>query len=555
MPVEPLLAGLEAAQPRTRLEAAVALARLGKTEHAAAILPLVSDEDSVIAHTAVQALSRLKAADACFSIVDRADAAPTAHSGALRVLQGLHEPAVVDGLITRLDNETDVARRQGLLIALCRLYNHEGTWTGTSWGTRPDTRGPYYQPEPWASSEKISTVLKRVLDGAAAGEASFLLAQLNRHRVRLDGTLDRLLAMAAKDPALHAAAVNELALGDRVPAAALPLLQGLARAADTPVDVRSQTLIALLKSDDPVAFQAVLAAVTPLSGKLAASEATLRARNAFLNPGTLGRHAEPLCEQAEKLDGSPSVWAEGGLLLLAAGKNTSPEVRALANKSIDAGWAQPRRRVQILQAALLANDRSYEGKALAAVNESDAKVAEAARKIVSTWKLEKRTKPLGPLVQSLKPEEVIAQVVKHPGDPARGEQLFIRLNCAKCHTVNPNEPQRGPFLPQVAKIYKPDQIAESLLLPSKSIAQGFVTNLFVLDDGKTITGFVTGEAADEITLRDAEGREIKIATAHIEERSKQTVSIMPEGLVKDLSVEEFSALVAYVDSLADKAVK
>ncbi len=45
VPVEPLLAGISDPNPRTRLEATIALARLGKAEHAAAILPLLAEKD------------------------------------------------------------------------------------------------------------------------------------------------------------------------------------------------------------------------------------------------------------------------------------------------------------------------------------------------------------------------------------------------------------------------------------------------------------------------------------------------------------------------------
>jgi putative heme-binding domain-containing protein len=92
-----------------------------------------------------------------------------------------------------------------------------------------------------------------------------------------------------------------------------------------------------------------------------------------------------------------------------------------------------------------------------------------------------------------------------------------------------------------------------VLLPNKSIAQGFVTYLFVLDNGTTVTGFVTSEGADEIILRDAEGREIHLPVSQIEERKKQEISIMPEGQVKDLTVEEFGALISYIESLAPLA--
>ena len=45
IPAATLVDGLTDANPRTRLEAAVALARLGKSEHAAAITPLLADAD------------------------------------------------------------------------------------------------------------------------------------------------------------------------------------------------------------------------------------------------------------------------------------------------------------------------------------------------------------------------------------------------------------------------------------------------------------------------------------------------------------------------------
>lgn len=174
----------------------------------------------------------------------------------------------------------------------------------------------------------------------------------------------------------------------------------------------------------------------------------------------------------------------------------------------------------------------------------------AAKEVIAAWKLEKSRPAAGPRIASLKPADVLAEVAKLKGDPARGEQLFVKLTCNKCHTIKPDEPLRGPFLPQVARTYKRDQIAEAILLPNKSIAQGFVTTVFVLDDGRAVTGFVTNEAADEITVRDAEAREIKIPAASIEERVKQNVSIMPEGLVKDLTAEELASLVAYIESLA-----
>ena len=50
-------------------------------------------------------------------------------------------------------------------------------------------------------------------------------------------------------------------------------------------------------------------------------------------------------------------------------------------------------------------------------------------------------------------------------------------------------------------------LAEAILAPSKTIAQGFATNVFELDDGRSVTGFVVKESAEGVVLRDAEGKE------------------------------------------------
>ncbi|MCA9045814.1 MAG: c-type cytochrome, partial [Planctomycetaceae bacterium] len=137
------------------------------------------------------------------------------------------------------------------------------------------------------------------------------------------------------------------------------------------------------------------------------------------------------------------------------------------------------------------------------------------------------------------------------GDAGRGEYLFTSLNCAKCHTVKKGEPLRGPFLPQVVKTYKRNQLAEAVLMPSKTLAQGFVTEVFQIDDGKTYTGFITAELADEIVIRDGEAKEIRLDPEHIEGRKRQDKSMMPEGLVKDLTVTDFASLLDYLQSLKD----
>ncbi|MBC7820199.1 MAG: heme-binding protein, partial [Planctomycetaceae bacterium] len=169
---------------RTRLELAVAIARFGKADQARPVVAMLTDEDPIVRHTAIQSLIHLQAAEACFALLDQTDS-DAACAGSLRVLQSIHLPKVVDGLITRLGKESDANKRRGLLVALCRLHFVEGIWKGNSWGTRPDTRGPYFQPEPWAESDKIAAVLQIEIEKSDADPAIFLTTQLARHRIEL----------------------------------------------------------------------------------------------------------------------------------------------------------------------------------------------------------------------------------------------------------------------------------------------------------------------------------------------------------------------------------
>src|ERR1019366_6612631 len=56
LPVSLFEQNLKDANPRVRLQAVIGLVRIGKTESAAAILPMVADADPVVAHIGVQAL-------------------------------------------------------------------------------------------------------------------------------------------------------------------------------------------------------------------------------------------------------------------------------------------------------------------------------------------------------------------------------------------------------------------------------------------------------------------------------------------------------------------
>jgi len=163
---------VKSSDPRTRSEAAVAAARQNVKDAAPAVASLLADSDPRVAHTAFQALARLGAKDAAIEAL----LSGSNPKGAAFALMRMHAVSgIVDDLLSKLAAEKRPEIRNLLLAILCRLAQREGEWTGDSWGTRPDTRGPYYQPVKWAETDKILAALKSTLDAATPEEASDMM--------------------------------------------------------------------------------------------------------------------------------------------------------------------------------------------------------------------------------------------------------------------------------------------------------------------------------------------------------------------------------------------
>jgi putative heme-binding domain-containing protein len=61
-------------------------------------------------------------------------------------------------------------------------------------------------------------------------------------------------------------------------------------------------------------------------------------------------------------------------------------------------------------------------------------------------------------------------------------------------------------------------------------------------------GFVSGQTADSIEMRDITGRVWSVKSADVSTRKELEVSMMPEGLVNALSLQEFVSLVSFLES-------
>ena len=516
------------------------------------VIAAIGHADPVISHTAIRAAAFRRLFEQAFAALDGSS---SDRASLLRALAMMHEADVVSGLIERFSKATDPALRQGILAALCRLHFKEGEWKGDSWGTRPDTRGPYYQPEAWSETPKIAVALKEALAKATPEEAAFLVKELNRNRIQFNEAQQRILELAKKDPKVLPELAAQMAGAEEIPAEAVPLLVGLVRQVRQvgPVGqaTLAQAITALSKTDSAEGVSATLSALEPLKKLPDSGKDYDAALVAFLNAPKLENHHQLVEQIAEKAEWPVSMYANAALLNLANRKTGSPESIQLTQKALDKGWADPKHRKLIIDAISASKHMPSAAKVLAALDDPDAEVkgaAERAAKAMRIQKIEDKT----PKIMTLKPEEALAAVLKAQGNVALGEQIFTKATCVACHTVKETEAQKGPYLGNIAQTYKRPDLAQNILDPNKTIAQGFASEMITMKDGTQQMGFITLEGANEVKLRNIASQEFTFKTADIKERQKLPMSMMPPMLMANFTVKEFASLLDYLEWLVKK---
>ena len=544
------VAAIDAKDPRIVLQAVIAAARSKQLREVIPLAAPLAAQDERIAHTLYRALGYQADEKLCFDLIDQSATAPVVRTAAMRGLAMLHTTVAVDGLIARLDKVTDPELRRGLLSTLCRLHFIEGEWKGDSWGTRPDTRGPYYQPDPWSETAAVIAALKATLAKSAPDEAAFLVAEMTRNRIKSDEALQRILGLAKQDPAHIPALAQQLVTADDIPSDAVPLLIQAALLKDAAPTTYVGAIVALSKVNSADGVKAQFQALESLEKIKGTDRERNTARGALMGSKLLGNHVAVLAELSDK--GPGQSLAEGALLTLAVDKNQTVEVKAQAMKAIDDAAQDPKRMVRILNAITKDKLGGHAERVKANLDSSNKDVAKAAKAAAEKLGLNQQVADTTPKVNTLKREEVLAQIMTVKGDKNLGEQLFVRQSCVACHTTSQDQAPKGPYLGNIAQTYKRAELAEAIIDPGKTVSQGFITNLITTKDGGQHMGFVTFESPEKLTIRNLAAQETTIAVADITNRTKLPTSMMPPGLVDQLTVREFASMLDYLEALAKK---
>ncbi|MDA7928492.1 HEAT repeat domain-containing protein [Mariniblastus sp.] len=146
--------------------------------------------------------------------------------------------------------------------------------------------------------------------------------------------------------------------------------------------------------------------------------------------------------------------------------------------------------------------------------------------------------------------EVRAKLASLPkGDAVRGLKIFrgSKANCVACHKLGHVGGEHGPELTKIGNTRTREALLESILFPNVRIEQGFRPLKILTIDGLVFNGLATREAGIVHLQTNGEKR-ISIPEDEIEQQQPGEVSIMPTGMLEQLTNQELADLLAVLKS-------
>ena len=129
-------------------------------------------------------------------------------------------------------------------------------------------------------------------------------------------------------------------------------------------------------------------------------------------------------------------------------------------------------------------------------------------------------------------------------DLAAGRTIF-KQTCASCHTLFGEGGKVGPELTGYERDNL-DFLLPAIVDPSLAIREEFTAFNITTKDDESLTGFITENKPQSVTLMDPTGHAIVIAREQIQSLQASRVSLMPEGLLDALSEQQIRDLLRYI---------
>jgi len=90
------------------------------------------------------------------------------------------------------------------------------------------------------------------------------------------------------------------------------------------------------------------------------------------------------------------------------------------------------------------------------------------------------------------------------------------------------------------------QLLTSIIQPNRAIDNNYISYTVRTEEGQSLTGILTSETATSITLKQQEGKLTTILRSDIEQIRSTGLSLMPDGLEKNINHQDMADLISFV---------
>lgn len=125
-----------------------------------------------------------------------------------------------------------------------------------------------------------------------------------------------------------------------------------------------------------------------------------------------------------------------------------------------------------------------------------------------------------------------------------GAAVFLKT-CSKCHKVDGKGHNVGPDISDTRNRSR-DALLYDILDPNRRVDPQYSEYIVVTTDGRLFNGLLVSDTGQQIVLRQPEGKEQIIGRSEIEEFQATQKSLMPEGVEKDVSVQQMADLLEFL---------
>jgi putative heme-binding domain-containing protein len=140
-------------------------------------------------------------------------------------------------------------------------------------------------------------------------------------------------------------------------------------------------------------------------------------------------------------------------------------------------------------------------------------------------------------------KERLTPEVLSRSDRSAGRAVFQKT-CANCHTLFDAGGNVGPNITGSQRTNL-DYLLQTLVDPSAFVARDYQMQVIETTGGRVITGLVVSGSKTAVTIQTV-NEKVVVPVEEIETRSVSKVSMMPDGMLQNLSAEELRNLIAYL---------